>query len=62
MNKSWATRVRELRSARGWSRDDLAKELRVSVHTIVDYENDRSEPIGPAQVVLEQLEASLATT
>jgi putative transcriptional regulator len=40
-------RVRELRTARGWSQADLAKALRVSRQTVISIEGGRYLPSLP---------------
>ena len=53
---TWPERVRKIRKDRGLTQQQFAELLRVHIQTIRVWENGLGEPLGPAEIILEQLE------
>jgi transcriptional regulator with XRE-family HTH domain len=45
MNVDWASLVEQLRSARGFTQEDFARELDVTVGTMSGWENGKHRPV-----------------
>ncbi len=50
-------RIKRLRRRLGLTQAGFADRLAVSVDTVKSWENDRTKPLGPAVIVLTQLES-----
>ncbi len=48
-------RLAELRKDKGWKQDRLAKELSISVHTVMSYEQNKSNPDDETKVLIARL-------
>jgi ribosome-binding protein aMBF1 (putative translation factor) len=53
--KSLQERVRDLRNRRGWTQEDLAREMEVSLSTVQRWENRGGEPTRLARRELRRL-------
>lgn len=52
-------RIRALRKRYGEHQDQFARRFRLKIGTVQSWEQGKSIPIGPAQILLEQLEERL---
>ncbi len=48
-------RLAELRKDKGWKQEQLAKELSISVHTVMSYEQNKSNPDDDMKVKIARL-------
>ena len=48
-------KVKELRKKKGWTQEDLAREIGVSLSTVQRWESKRTKPIRLAQKELKKL-------
>ncbi len=48
-------RLAELRKDKGWKQDRLSKELSISVHTVMSYEQNKSNPDDETKVMIARL-------
>lgn len=51
-----ADKIREFRKRIGETQEELARRLRVNMHTVRYWEQGRGTPIGPAEALLDRLE------
>lgn len=55
----WPDRIRGILKTRNWTQADLAERLRVSRRAIEHWLSGKGEPLGPAQIILEQFESGV---